>query len=130
MPMTKEQILAEAKALDPKAREELIEDLRQVVDDDELTPEQRAELRRRVAELQRGEATLVPGDQVMRELREHLGGRGDRPRSVEGAAMTVGVIGAAEVSIPCRPTVVQTAGFHSVLDPEGGESCCVVSRRA
>lgn len=73
MPMTKEQILAEVMALEPKLREELIEDLRQVADEDELTPELRAELRRRVAEMERGEATLVPGEQVMRELRERLG---------------------------------------------------------
>lgn len=72
MAMSREQILAGAKALDPREREELIEDLRQIVDDDELTPEQLAEIRRRVAEMDRGEAVMVPGEQVMRELRERF----------------------------------------------------------
>ena len=36
MPMTKTQVLDEAKALGPKEREELFEDLRQFVGDDEL----------------------------------------------------------------------------------------------
>ena len=75
MPMTKEQILAEAMALDPRVRGELVEDLRQIADDGELSPEQLAELRRRVAAAERGETTFVPGDQVMRELHERLGRR-------------------------------------------------------
>ena len=72
MPMTREQILAEVKSLDPREREELIEDLRRIVHDDELTPEQLAEIHRRVAEMDRGEAVMIPGEQVMRELRERL----------------------------------------------------------
>ena len=75
MPLTKEQILAEAMSLDPKQRGELIEDLRQTLDDAELSPEQLAELRRRVGALDRGEATLVPGDQAMREVRERIARR-------------------------------------------------------
>jgi putative addiction module component (TIGR02574 family) len=71
--MTKEQILAEAKALDPTTREALIEDLRQVADDSELTPAQMAEITRRLQALERGEAKLVPGDQVMRELYDRFG---------------------------------------------------------
>jgi|1186.fasta_scaffold340955_1 putative addiction module component (TIGR02574 family) len=71
MPMTKEQLLDEAKALDPRQRAELIEDLRQITDD-ELTPELRAELRRRVAAIDRGEVAFIPGEQVMREIRERL----------------------------------------------------------
>lgn len=74
MPMTRDQILAEAMALDPSEREELIEDLRQTVDDGELTPDQLAELRRRIAAVDNGEATL-PGEQVMNEIRERLGRR-------------------------------------------------------
>jgi len=70
--MTKDQILAEARALDPKQREELIDDLRQIHDDGQLAPEQRAELTRRLAAIDRGEATFVPGEQVMRELRERV----------------------------------------------------------
>jgi putative addiction module component (TIGR02574 family) len=71
MPMTKEQLLDEAKALHPSQRAELIEDLRQITDD-ELAPELRAELRRRVAAIDRGEVTFIPGEQVMREIRERL----------------------------------------------------------
>lgn len=73
MPLTKEQILAEVKALDPKTREALIEDLRQVTDDGELTPAQMAEIAHRLEVLDRGEAKLIPGDQVMRELYERFG---------------------------------------------------------
>jgi putative addiction module component (TIGR02574 family) len=72
MPMTKEQLLAEAKSLPPGERNELIEDLRQTADDDELTPEQLAEIRRRLAAIDRGETTMIPGDQVLREIHEHL----------------------------------------------------------
>jgi putative addiction module component (TIGR02574 family) len=72
MPMTKDQLLVEAKALDPGQRAELVEDLRQIIGDDELTQELRAELRRRVEALDRGEVTLIPGEQVMRELHERL----------------------------------------------------------
>jgi hypothetical protein len=72
MPMTKEQILAEARSLKQEDREELVEDLRQIVSDDELTPEQHAELRRRIEEVDRGEAELLDGETVMRELFEKL----------------------------------------------------------
>jgi putative addiction module component (TIGR02574 family) len=75
MALTKEQLLVEAKALPLKEREELIEELRQVVGDDELTPDQLAEIHRRIEALKRGEATLIPGEQVMRELRDSLNRR-------------------------------------------------------
>ena len=75
MPMTKDQILAEAMALDANDRRALIEDLRQVADEGELTPDQLAELRRRVDAVRRGEAKLLPGDQVMKELHDHLSRR-------------------------------------------------------
>ena len=74
MPMTKEQLLDEARLLDREQRAELIEDLRQITDD-ELTPALRAELRRRVEAIDRGEVTFIPGEQVMREIRERLGRR-------------------------------------------------------
>ncbi len=74
MPMTKEQLLNEAKALEPGQRAELIEDLRQIAED-ELTPALRAELRRRVEAIDRGEVTFIPGEQVMREIRERLSRR-------------------------------------------------------
>ncbi len=72
MPMTKQQILAEVMSLDPRERGELVEDLRQAVGGSELSSEQLAELRRRVSAIDRGEATLLDGDQVMRELRDRL----------------------------------------------------------
>lgn len=68
MSMTKEQILAEAKALSSQERDELIEDLRQIAGDEDLSPEQWAELRRRIAAVDRGEVATIPGEQVMREL--------------------------------------------------------------
>lgn len=70
--MTKEQLLAEAKALDPAAREQLIVDLLQIGEVDDLSAEQRAELRRRLEAMDRGETTLIPGDQVMRDVRQRL----------------------------------------------------------
>lgn len=70
--MTKEQLLAEAKALDPAAREQLIVDLLQIGEEDDLSAEQRAELRRRLEAMDCGETTLIPGDQVMRDVRQRL----------------------------------------------------------
>jgi putative addiction module component (TIGR02574 family) len=69
--MTREQILAEAKALPSKDREALINDLRQAIDDD-LSPGQLAEIHRRIDAVDRGEMTTVDGDQVMRELHNRL----------------------------------------------------------
>ncbi len=73
--VTREQIITEVKSLPPQERAELIEDLRQIANDDELTLEQIAELRRRVAAIDRGEMALVDGEQVMRELFERLNRR-------------------------------------------------------
>lgn len=72
MPMTREQILSEARSLAPSEREELIEDLRQIPEDDEISPEQMAEVRRRIAAVDRGESIPIPGEQVMREIHELL----------------------------------------------------------
>ena len=73
MAMTKEQIIREVKSMPSHQRAELIEDLRQIIEDDELTPEQIAEIRRRAQAVDRGEMATVPGEQVMRELFERLG---------------------------------------------------------
>jgi len=54
-------------------RAALIEDLRRIMDDDELTPEQIAELRRRIEAVDRGEMATIPGEQVMSELFARLG---------------------------------------------------------
>ena len=72
MSMTKQQILDEAKALDPKEREELFDDLRQFVGEDELTVEQWDDLRSRVDELHRGNVTLLDGEEVTRGLLDEL----------------------------------------------------------
>jgi putative addiction module component (TIGR02574 family) len=71
--MTKAQIISEVKAMPPQERTELLEDLRQFAIDDELTPEQIAEVRRRAQAVDRGEMGTVPGEKVMRELFERLG---------------------------------------------------------
>jgi putative addiction module component (TIGR02574 family) len=73
MPMTRDQILVEARNLSPDDRHALIEDLRQA--DDDLTPEQIAEARRRVQAVDRGELATVPGDQVMEEVLRSMGRR-------------------------------------------------------
>ena len=65
--MTKQQILDEAMRLDPQQRVELIDELRQTIDD--LSPDQRAEIRRRGDEIDRGEVQLLDGDEVMRRAR-------------------------------------------------------------
>jgi putative addiction module component (TIGR02574 family) len=72
MPITREQILTAAKKMTPAERYDLIEDLRQILDDDEFTPEQLAEIRRRVEESERGEAKSVPVDEAIAEVREKL----------------------------------------------------------
>jgi putative addiction module component (TIGR02574 family) len=60
-----------AMALDPKEREELAEDLWQSIPL-ELSPEQIMELERRVEALDRGEVQTIPGEQVMRDIRQRL----------------------------------------------------------
>ena len=72
MALTKQQILEHALTLDPKERDELIEELRQVGGTADLTDVQRAELRRRVEAMSRGDAQLLDGEQVMREMRERM----------------------------------------------------------
>lgn len=75
MPMSKQQILIEARALDSTERQALIDDLRQMGDGEELSLEQWTELRRRMTELEQGKAVWIDGDQAMREVREKLGYR-------------------------------------------------------
>jgi putative addiction module component (TIGR02574 family) len=73
MPITRDDILAAAKAMTPAERYDLIEDLRQILDDhEEFTPEQLAELRRRVEASDRGEMKSVPVDEAVAELRSKL----------------------------------------------------------
>ena len=72
MPMTKEQLYAEAMALDVREREALAEELLLTVDDgtrEEVDAAWAEEIERRIAEYERGEVKAIPGDQVLRELR-------------------------------------------------------------
>jgi putative addiction module component (TIGR02574 family) len=70
--MTKDQILTEAMSLDPRERDEVAEALWQCVVPEEFTPGQVAEVRRRIAALDSGQDQPIPGEQVMRELRERF----------------------------------------------------------
>lgn len=72
MRVTRKQILAAAKAMTPAQRYDLIEDIRQILDDNELSPEQAAVLRRRLKSLDEGKMKTIPGEQVVAELREEL----------------------------------------------------------
>ena len=77
MPLTKQQILEEAKQLSPAHREELIEELYQIDEvDDGLSPEQRADLERRIAALDRGEMKFHDGPHAVQELLDLLKQRG------------------------------------------------------
>jgi putative addiction module component (TIGR02574 family) len=75
MPMTRQQLLAEAMALSAEDRERLAEDLWQSLDDatrDEIDDAWTTEIRRRMEAIDRGEP-LLDGEQVMAELRKRLG---------------------------------------------------------
>lgn len=72
-----QQVLQTALALPPHEREELAEMLLLSLDEPS-PPEVEAawgeEIKRRIEAIDRGEVTLIPADQVMRELRERLNG--------------------------------------------------------
>jgi hypothetical protein len=70
--MTKEQILHEAMALDPKQRDELAEQIRQSIREGEFSPDDIAEFRRRAHAVDSGQMKTYDGEQVMRELFERL----------------------------------------------------------
>ena len=74
MPMTKDQLRIEAMALDPKEREALAEELLLSLDGERTANELAwvEECKRRVEAVDRGEMKTIPGEQVMRELRERL----------------------------------------------------------
>jgi putative addiction module component (TIGR02574 family) len=72
MAMTKEQILNEAMALQPRERDEVAEALWQSGAPGELSPEQSAEIRRRIEDLDSGRVQPIPGDDVMQELRKRF----------------------------------------------------------
>jgi putative addiction module component (TIGR02574 family) len=72
MSMTKEQILTEAMALDPRDRDEIAQTLWQSADPREFTAEQIREHRRRIDDLDAAQTRLIPGEQVMEELRKQF----------------------------------------------------------
>jgi putative addiction module component (TIGR02574 family) len=72
VPMTKDEILAEVMKLQPAERDDLAEEIWQRNAPD-LTPEQFAELHRRIEAVDRGEMKTYTIDEVMRRLRERFG---------------------------------------------------------
>jgi len=78
---TSEEIFRDAAALPHEARAELAERLIASLAADvspEITEAQLAEVRRRIAEVESGEAQLIPGDEVLARVRNLLS---NHPRS-------------------------------------------------
>jgi putative addiction module component (TIGR02574 family) len=75
MSLTREQIMTEVMALDPKERQALAQEIWETAIN-EVPPDVEAawmdECRRRIGQLDRGEVQAIPGEQVMREAREAL----------------------------------------------------------
>ena len=72
---TSEEIFRDAMALSPDARAELTERLIESLARDtspEISEAQLAEVRRRIAEVESGEASLIPGDEVLARVRNLL----------------------------------------------------------
>jgi hypothetical protein len=73
MSVTRDQILEAAKAMTPAERYDLIEDIRQILDDDdELSPDQMAEVQRRIDSSARGDGDRIASDEAVEALREKL----------------------------------------------------------
>lgn len=69
--MNKATLLAEIMQLTPKERRDLVEELCAVVEEDEafaLTPEQMAEIDRRIAEHDRDPSSAIPWEEVRDRL--------------------------------------------------------------
>ncbi len=72
---TSEEIFRDAVALPPDVRAELPERLVASLAEDvspEITSAQLAEVRRRIAQVESGEAQLIPGDEVLARVRTLL----------------------------------------------------------
>jgi len=61
-------------ALPPQDRDEVAEALWQCVGPDEVSLARIAELHRRLGAIDRGEVQMLPGEEVMRELRQRFYG--------------------------------------------------------
>ena len=75
---TSEEIFREAMTLSPEVRAELAERLIGSLAEDvspEITTAQLSEVRRRIAEVESGEAELIPGDEVLARARRLLADR-------------------------------------------------------
>lgn len=75
MSMTRDQIKAEAMALDPREREQLAEELWRSVDEatkDEIDAAWAAEIRRRIEAVDSSQMPTVPADEVFAKLRSRL----------------------------------------------------------
>jgi len=72
VPIDRDQILAAAKAMTPAERYDLIEDLRQILDDDEFLPEQMDELQRRSDAADSAQGETIPVEAAIGELRDKL----------------------------------------------------------
>ena len=70
------KIFEQALALPEPERAALIDALADSIagDDDELTPEWKAEIARRIEAVERGESHLIPGDEVEARIRATLSG--------------------------------------------------------
>jgi hypothetical protein len=73
MPRTVDQILAEARELPADQRERLVDVLAADLDQAELSPEWRQEIRRRIRRLESGEGQTRDAHQVCDELLRKLG---------------------------------------------------------
>ena len=72
---TSEEIFRDAMTLPPDARAELTERLIESLAQDispEITREQLAEVRRRIAQVESGDVELIPGDEALARVRNLL----------------------------------------------------------
>jgi putative addiction module component (TIGR02574 family) len=72
--MTVQALLEEARKLSPEEQVQLLDELSCIVEPENeadvyLTPAQRQDLRARIEELDSGKAKLLPGDEVVQQLR-------------------------------------------------------------
>jgi putative addiction module component (TIGR02574 family) len=82
MSRTFEEVRDEALALSPEERSSLAEDLwdsNRTTDESEIDRAWTVEIERRAAEIDSGIGTLIPAEDIIRELRSKYGQRSSRP---------------------------------------------------